>query len=94
MEREKPDISALPENLVMNLSSDAYVRVLWAFAIALAKTSKPDPALHRELIAQLDSLAESVPEDPDNGVRVWQTLIEAHANGLLEALGYQGEAQK
>lgn len=82
----------LPDNVVMYVSSDAYVRVLWAFAIALAKAQpRGQPALGAELVLQLRKLDDLVPASTDNSVEAWSTLVEAHANELLDALGYQGD---
>lgn len=92
MTNAEPNIQDLPANVVMHMSSDAYVRVLWAFAIALAKSAAKDqPALGEGLLRDLRKLEDMPPENADGSVEIWMRLIEAHANELLDALGYQGD---
>lgn len=91
MAAERTDAPALPEDVFMNLSSDAYVRVLWAFAKSVAKTCPDQRALGEELLRQLEKtvyplMAKSDPDD--QAASTWRGLIEAHASDLLFALGY------
>ena len=95
MTNAEPNIQDLPTDVVMHMSSDAYVRVLWAFAIALAKSAAKDqPALGEGLLRELRKLESMQPENPGAAVEVWMRLIEAHANELLDALGYQGDRMR